>query len=498
VTDAARTLVLSILRQAAQTAPQPLRAGDFARTEQVPLEQVECCLELLVKEGMARKAEGGRPDDYVLTSPGTKLAGDPTDLDYFCAEFDLALPGEESRGNPRQRQAVAATLREPFRPRLNRLMVWANLLVFGFGLYLAGRANVIKPFLLPYRLARGNNGLQMGVVRHPVIEDAWRRSGLLSREDFLQGHWWRLLACAFTHIGLIHLAMNMLALRVVGANVEWVWGGGRYLVIYVLAALGASCAALTTAAMVAGASGAICGLVAAEGVWLILNRRYLPRRMVRVQLRNLVLTGLLIAAISMASMVSGAAHLGGAVVGAVAAILLHLLRFGAVPVRVVALLLLLVLPAGCVLGLQRYAERDPGWQKMIAKAERKERALRAEELRSADDALRKFEKEVLQSVIDPGADRRNPADVRKALTELPEHITRFRTLKDRLEKQPPARDPGQERQRQAALEYFQKKLALLEMEQDYLARKKSFLVPEMNRISEVDKMRDRWKALSGR
>src|SRR5204862_3721334 len=155
------------------------------------------------------------------------------------------------------------------------------------------------------------NGGQVQIVQNQALLDILVRSGNLTREDFVAGRWWRLLTCCFVHFGVLHLAMNLLALRVVGANVEWAWGRWRYLAIYLLAALGGSCAALTTAGGVAGASGALCGLVAAEGAWLVLNRRYLPRSMVTRQLGNLLFAAVLIGVISIASIVRGPGHLRG-------------------------------------------------------------------------------------------------------------------------------------------------------------------------------------------
>src|SRR5262249_32000193 len=144
-------------------------------------------------------------------------------------------------------------------------------------------------------------------------------------------------------------------LRTVGREVEWAWGPWRFLAICLLSGLGGSCAALIAMPVgaIAGASGVICGLVAAVAMWLALNHRYLPRRMVRRASIQLILTGGLITAISLLPGVSGAGHLGGAAGGAVAAILLHLHRFGSAPVRVLALAVLLALPPACVIVLSR-------------------------------------------------------------------------------------------------------------------------------------------------
>jgi membrane associated rhomboid family serine protease len=489
MTDGARDLVVAMLRAADAAAPRPWRPGDFARANGVPDEQVHGCLELLRLEGMLEPAAGGDKDGaVVLTDAGARLAKDPVDLDYFCAEQDFALPGEEPGDNPLQRRTVAATLRTPPAPLFNRLVLWANLLVFGYGLFLAARQRLAAEFLMPFRVA---NGGKVVVVPNRALEDILVRSGNLTRADFLAGRWWRLLACCFVHFGVIHLAMNMLALRVVGANVEWAWGGWRYLAIYLLAGFGGSCAALTTAGAVAGASGALCGLVAAEAAWLVLNRRYLPRRMVTRQLGNLFVAGLLIGAISLASMVSGAGHLGGAVVGAVAAVLLHWHRFAGGAVRVLALLALLALPAGCLLGLKQVSLRSPDWRPAVEKNEREALAITAPELDRLDDEMRALHKDRLTLLLAQHAGRRDPDEVRRALPDLARQVSRCRGAADRLVAMGPFQAERAEEERRAALDYFRKRAEFMELIRRHLEEKRAWN-NQRDREAEVAEAQQRW------
>src|SRR5690606_25936913 len=76
---------------------------------------------------------------------------------------------------------------------------------------------------------------------------------------------WRLLTAALVHGGLIHLALNMLALWMLGQILEPMLGRGRYLALYLISALGGSVAValIDPAAATVGASGAIFGLMAA-------------------------------------------------------------------------------------------------------------------------------------------------------------------------------------------------------------------------------------------
>src|SRR5205809_915115 len=107
MTDGARNLVVAMLREAAAAAPRPWRPGDFARANGVPDEQVQGCVELLRLEGVLQHpGEEEKDGEVVLTAAGAQLAKDPVELDYFCAEQDFGLPGEEPSGNPLQQRTV--------------------------------------------------------------------------------------------------------------------------------------------------------------------------------------------------------------------------------------------------------------------------------------------------------------------------------------------------------------------------------------------------------
>ena len=48
----------------------------------------------------------------------------------------------------------------------------------------------------------------------------------------LQGQWWRLLTCGYLHMGIIHLAGNLVALKIVGNKVEEKTGPFKLLLLY--------------------------------------------------------------------------------------------------------------------------------------------------------------------------------------------------------------------------------------------------------------------------
>ena len=79
------------------------------------------------------------------------------------------------------------------------------------------------------------------------------------------GENYRLISAAFVHYGLLHLALNMYALYLIGGIFERYVGSARFLVVYLVSALAGSFGALLVSphAHTVGASGAIFGLMGA-------------------------------------------------------------------------------------------------------------------------------------------------------------------------------------------------------------------------------------------
>jgi membrane associated rhomboid family serine protease len=99
----------------------------------------------------------------------------------------------------------------------------------------------------------GNVGTEGG-----SLTDAWA----LSRADVADGEYWRLLTNGFVHVGLFHLAFNMLALWILGSLLEPALGRLRFALVYFVSLLcGSLGVLLLTDASSAGASGAVFGLM---------------------------------------------------------------------------------------------------------------------------------------------------------------------------------------------------------------------------------------------
>jgi membrane associated rhomboid family serine protease len=84
---------------------------------------------------------------------------------------------------------------------------------------------------------------------------------------------WQLVTSAFLHANLVHLALNMLALRIFGRDVEHALGARRYLELYFAAVISAACVQLVVVSGTAhapyptvGASGGVFGVLLAFGV----------------------------------------------------------------------------------------------------------------------------------------------------------------------------------------------------------------------------------------
>jgi membrane associated rhomboid family serine protease len=130
------------------------------------------------------------------------------------------------------------------------------------------------------------------------------------------GEWYRLFTSMFLHYGLLHLALNMWALWVLGRNLEGALGPIRFTILYFVSGLGGSvaCYVFTPEAQAAGASGAIYGLFAA--LFILLRRlRRDTSSIIMVLVVNLVFS-FAVPGISIA------AHLGGLVTGGILAVAL--------------------------------------------------------------------------------------------------------------------------------------------------------------------------------
>jgi membrane associated rhomboid family serine protease len=435
----------AILRLCAAAAPGPWYPRVYARDTGVDLDRLGDCLEDLWLDGLIERAGGGQETGpgFVLTDAARRVLEDPEELQRLRDGLPLAT---QDRG-----AVVRQALRRPPRPVLTRLLLAANLLVFGYGLYRAYRLHAAQEFL------RG-----LG-VQGPRVLNILHDTGALTGADVIHGEWWRLLTMAFVHIGPLHLLMNMYMLWAAGSFVEAMWGRARYLVIYALGALGGSCLAVAhtpQASLIAGASGALCGLLAAEAVWVLLNARYLPRALARRGRASILTTFLLLVFISWFPGVSGWGHFGGAAAGGAAALLLHFQRFGPSPWRWLAVAALVPLPW---LGFRAIERERAGAHQAWYTCEEQEFVLHYEGLVRVTIKSEGNYQESVEPVLEMRSTRRPAQAVEKLLPELAEQARTQEVLAGRLARAGPYYSATVEEARQAAQEYIAASARMFEL-----------------------------------
>ncbi|MFM8895039.1 MAG: rhomboid family intramembrane serine protease [Actinomycetales bacterium] len=146
------------------------------------------------------------------------------------------------------------------------------------------------------------------------IDESSVQWGMWPARVAVNGAWWLLLTSAFLHGSFLHIAFNMYVLFALGPTLERLLGHGRYLALYLIAALGGGVASFwfsSVNSVSVGASGAIFGLM---GALVVAGRR------LRYDIRQvLILLGINLVIGVIAPGVDWRAHLGGLVTGAAVA-----------------------------------------------------------------------------------------------------------------------------------------------------------------------------------
>ena len=153
------------------------------------------------------------------------------------------------------------------------------------------------------------------------------------------GEYYRLLTAAFLHAGVLHLALNMYALYVLGTQLERLLGGWRYLSLYAVCALGGN----TLSYVVHGASTYSVG--ASTALFGFFGAYYMIARRMRADTSQiLLLIGINLVFTFAVAVIDKMGHIGGLVTGVTLGAIYTLLpsrdsRVHAVAVSVVAVAL---------------------------------------------------------------------------------------------------------------------------------------------------------------
>lgn len=177
-----------------------------------------------------------------------------------------------------------------------------------------GQRPLVVPVLIVLNVAAFVvTAMQAGSIARNDASPLYRAWSMVPDVVASDGEWWRLLTNGFLHFGPIHLLLNMLALYILGRELEPVLGGARFLSVYLVSLLGGSVAALLFQDpndQLAGASGAVFGLMG--GLVVVVRRLRMPLG----PLGTLIAMNLVISFV--VPFISWSAHLGGLAVGAAA------------------------------------------------------------------------------------------------------------------------------------------------------------------------------------
>jgi membrane associated rhomboid family serine protease len=314
-----RLLVTDVLRACYDAAPAPLYPAPFAQARGLDRAALDRLLDELRLKGLVRLTEWvqGQGQGYTLTPAGVNLL-DNLQPGQSVRENQAALQPQARAADdwPGERPKRRPALIRPGKPVVTYTLIGVNVFLFLFGMFLADRAGISNKDYLEGDQTRG-------------VQLILYQLGSLSAEQGVPPprDWWRIIACAFLHLGILHIGLNMYALYVLGPLLEAMWGSGRLLLLYFVSAITASSLVIWTGSNVVGASGAICGLLGSLGVWVMLNRDHLPPELAAGLSRMVMINLVILAFISFMSGISWQGHLGGALGGAIASFPLQISRY---------------------------------------------------------------------------------------------------------------------------------------------------------------------------
>ncbi|WP_317492527.1 rhomboid family intramembrane serine protease [Haloechinothrix sp. LS1_15] len=240
---------------------------------------------------------------------------------YHCVDCVAAARKEQQAQRARYRKSefgyrTIAGARMPRYPTVTYALIAINVAVFA--VTAAQAQDVMRNF--------ESRVMELGVLWPPIVA---------------AGEWWRLITSGFLHFGLMHLAVNMLALWILGRELERLLGPTRYLALYGLALLGGSAAVFAFSDLgtqTAGASGAVYGVLGGILIAVLRLRLNLTPILGIIAINLVISFGV--------PQISWLGHLGGLVMGALVCLAMvysperHRTRWqaGAVVLLLVALL----------------------------------------------------------------------------------------------------------------------------------------------------------------
>ncbi|WP_205629230.1 rhomboid family intramembrane serine protease [Jiangella muralis] len=209
----------------------------------------------------------------------------------------------EGRKGVRQARTVLGGQRREGNTNLVTLsLIGINVVVWVMGLVIGTRGDSILAIY-----ARQSHTNELAARLGLILGDP----GDAFRFGIVDGEWYRVITATFMHVSLLHIALNMLALYLLGSQLEPLLGRSRFITLYLLSALGGSAASLLMVSdpysISIGASGAVYGLFGALFV--------VARRLGGDTRSILVVLALNLAFSFTISGIDWRAHLGGLAIG---------------------------------------------------------------------------------------------------------------------------------------------------------------------------------------
>ena len=343
--SATHELMLQMLQACAERAPEPLYPAIYAKERQLDRDKVDVALDDLRRRGLVQLTDWVKDvgQGRALTEAGKNALATKN----LAPAIDTAPTGTASTGisTYERGEIVRDAVYEPKRPWVCWSLIALNVAFFLYGAGYAWQHDYIVADYLA-----GKDGVAQSMSN--VVRDL---GGLTFHGVFLSQppQFERIILACFLHLGILHLAINMYSLGSLGDLVESMWGSVRFLALYFVAAIVSGCVVLSLEMLQgrfhlsAGASGALYGAFASMLVWLALNHRHLPDEFLRDNSRTLGINVFLAISMNVLPGISWQGHLGGAIGGALAALLLHVQRFHpSALVRMLALCAVPLIPIG--------------------------------------------------------------------------------------------------------------------------------------------------------
>ncbi len=127
----------------------------------------------------------------------------------------------------------------------------------------------------------------------------------------LQGEIWRLITPVLLHASILHIGFNMYALFSVGPGLERKYEPKSFIALYLISGLwGNTLSFLFSQSVSLGASSAIFGLIAAQGVYIYKNR-FLLGQSARPMLMNIIMVIAINLILGLSPGIDNWSHLGG-------------------------------------------------------------------------------------------------------------------------------------------------------------------------------------------